>query len=162
MRCPLPARASLRDLLTDLLGCKVTVVPGERQELDPARLALAAGYRFDDGGVAAAAVCDLGLAARAGAAIGMMPTSEAEEGAGGGELTGDLLEFFREVVNVSAKLLNSPTTPHVTLRDLCPVPGEVPGDLAGLLLEPGERVDYRLAIGDYGEGTMTLLGGRRE
>lgn len=161
-RCPLPARASLRDLLTDLLGCKVTVRPAERQELDEARKALAAGYRFDDGAVAAACVCDLDLAARAGAAIGMSPTSEADEAAGGTELSGDLLDFFREVVNVSAKLLNSPTTPHVTLRDLHPVPGEVAGDLAAVLLEPLERVDYRLAIGDYGEGTMTLLGGSRE
>lgn len=158
-RCPLPARASFRDLLRDLVGQSVTVRPGPPLELREERPSYLAGYRFDAGEAAAMAVADLTLAAAAGAAIGMMPPKESlaeVEEAGG--LEGDLLEFFYEVVNVAARLLNSPTTPHVVLRSLDPVPGDVPEDLAAIATTPVVRHDWTVTIDGYGEGRLTLLG----
>lgn len=158
-RCPLPARASFRDLLRDLVGQAVTVRPGAPLSLDPGRPCYLAGYRFDAGDAAAMAVADLTLAAAAGAAIGMMPPQEtfAEVEEAGG-LDGDLLEFFHEVVNVAARLLNSPSTPHVVLRSLDPVPGEVPEDLAAIATTPSVRHDWTVTIEGYGEGKLALLG----
>ncbi len=158
-RCPLPSRASFRDLLRDLLARPVTIRPGPHQQLDVTRPSYIAGYRFDDGRVAAAAVADLDLSIAAAAAIGAMPpteTRESVEAAGG--LAGDLFEFLHEVVNVSAKLLNSPTTPHVAIRDFAAVPGEVPADLAELATSPQTRTDWVVGVDGYGEGGFTVLG----
>jgi hypothetical protein len=158
-RCPLPARASFRDLLRDLLARPVTVRPGPPQELDEARPSYLAGYRFDDGAAAALIVADLSVSTAAAAAIGAMPPKETrEEVEAAGKLDGDLLDFFHEVVNVTAKLLNSPTTPHVVIRDYLPVPGDVPEDLATLAMEPRVRTDWTVTVDGYGEGRITLLG----
>ncbi|QBI21261.1 hypothetical protein ER308_17915 [Egibacter rhizosphaerae] len=156
---PLPPRASVRDLLGDLLGQPVRVDEGAAFELSEVPSLLAA-YRFDQGGAAAVAVASLPFAAGAGAAIGMVPVAEAREAAriaSAAELDEELHEFFHEVVNVLAKLLNSPSTPHVVLRELLPVPGEVPGDIAQVVLHPAGRVDYRVTVGDYGTGALTLV-----
>ncbi len=158
-RCPLPARASFRDLLRDLVMQPVTVRPGPALELSEDRPSYLAGYRFDAGEAAAMAVADLTLAAAAGAAIGMMPPQETlAEVKEAGALEGDLLEFFHEVVNVAARLLNSPTTPHVVLRSLDPVPGEVAEDLASIATTPSVRHDWTVTIEGYGEGKLVFLG----
>lgn len=157
-RCPLPARASFRDLLRDLLGRPVTVRPGSPQELDEARPSYLAAYRFDDGAPAALAVADQSLATAAAAAIAMMPPEETrEQVAAAGGLDEEMVEFFHEVVNVTAKLLNSPTTAHVVLRQLVPVPGDVTGDVAELALTPAVRHDWTVQVEGYGEGALTFL-----
>lgn len=157
-RCPLPARASFRDLLRDLLGRPVSVRPGPPQELDASKASYLAAYRFDDGGPAAVVVSDRSLSTAAAAAIAMMPpaeTIEQVEQAGG--LDEEMVEFLHEVVNVTAKLLNSPTTAHVVLRQLAPVPGEVPADIAELALNPSVRHDWAVSVEGYGDGALTFL-----
>ena len=138
----------------------MTVRPGPAQTLDESSAAYLAGYRFDDGGVAALVVVDQPLATGVAAALGMVPMAEAraEVEQGGGRLDGDLLEFLHEVVNIGAKLLNSPGTPHVVLRELVPVPGECPKDLADLATTPTVRQDWLVTVEDHGEGMVTLLG----
>lgn len=159
LRCPLPMRSSVRDLLADLLDREIKVDRGALQVLEEGRAAFAASYIRDDGAPAAVCVCDLSLAVGSGAAIGMVPPAAASAEAAAGELVGDTEEFFREVVNVLAKLLNSPTTPHVRLDAVYTVPGEVPAAVAAVVLAPAERADYRVAIDGYGVGRMTLLVG---
>ena len=158
--CPIPPRASVRDLLADLLGHEVTVADADGHVLDEARPSYAAVYRRDAGDVAAVSVFDLSLATAAGAAIGMVSAaSAAAQVDEARRLDGDLLEFFGEVGNVLAKLLNSPTTPHVVMREIHPLPGEVPRDVAGVVLEPLARVDYQVAVRGFSPGTLTLVAG---
>ncbi len=158
-RCPLPARASFRDLLRDLFGRPVTVRPGPAQELDAKRMAYLAAYRFDDGSPAAVAVTDQTLSVAAAAAIAMMPPKETfEQVEAEGGLDEELVEFLHEVVNITAKLLNSPTTAHVVLRQLDPVPGEVFADIAEVALNPSIRHDWQVGVEGYGEGSITFLG----
>ncbi len=156
---PTPVRASIRDLLSDLVGRPVEVAPAsEPLTLDPGQPAYAATYRFDDGRVAAMTVCDLPAAAGMGAAIGFMSRSDAEaELAQHGGLAGDLEEFFREVVNVFAKLLNSPTSPHVALREVDTVPGELRPDAAELAQRPARRVDLHVQVDGFDPGSLVLL-----
>jgi hypothetical protein len=156
---PTPVRASVRDLLGDLVGKPVAVTQAAvPQELATERPAYAATYRFDDGRVAAMAVCDLTAASSMGAAIGFMGKAEAEaEIEQHGELQGDLSEFFHEVVNVLAKLLNSPTSPHVALREVDKVPGQVRSDAARLALQPTARVDLGITIEGFNEGLLTII-----
>lgn len=95
-----------------------------------------------------------------GAAIGSLSKSDADaEVAQHGGLAGDLDEFFREVVNVLAKLLNSPTSPHVVLAEVDAVPGQVRADAARVALRPPVRVDLGVQIEGFDSGRMTLLTG---
>jgi len=159
MRCPLPARASFRDLLRDLLGRDIQVRPGGAQELDAAQPAYLAAYRFDEGDVAALAVTDLRLSTAAGAAIAALPPQETWQTVQeAGALDEELTEFLYEVVNITAKLLNSPSTPHVVVRDHVAVPGEVSSDIAEVATAPHVRHDWTVTIDGYGEGTVTFLG----
>lgn len=151
---PLPARASLRDLLTDLLGRPATVADAPLQELDANRPAVAAVYRRDDGTVAAVGISDTDLSTHAGAAIGMVPPGEIAT-----QPAEELQELFGEVVNVMAKLLNSPTVPHVVLREVRQLPGSVPADVAALVTNPAARIDYAVEVSGYGHGHLTLLSG---
>lgn len=154
---PIPVRASVRDLLTDLLGCTVKVADGEPQSLVAGRPALLAVYRRDDDTVAAACVCDQDFAIRAGAAIGKLSLADAtpEDPAKGPQ--GDVLEHFHEVVNALAKLLNTPTAPHVSLGEVLRAPGQVPGDVAALVSQPSQRADYQVHLDGFGDGCITLL-----
>ncbi|MBS3940133.1 MAG: hypothetical protein KG028_04150 [Actinobacteria bacterium] len=159
MRCPMPARASYRDLLRDLLGRTVTVRGGGVHELHPERPSYLAGYRFDDGEAAAVVVADLNLATACAASIAMLPPMETRaQVAEAGRLDEELLEFFHEVVNVGGKLMNSPMTPHVVLRELVAVPGQIPADLAKIASAPEQRQDWQVSVEGYGEGVLTLLG----
>ena len=158
---PTPVRASIRDLLTDLVGRAVRVdAAAAPLALDPAHPVYAATYRFDDGRVAALTVCDLAAAVGLGAAIGFMSKADAErELEEHGQLAGDLEEFFREVVNVVAKLLNSPTSPHVVLRELDPLPGKVRVDTARVALRPAARLDARVEVEGFDPGQLAVLVG---
>jgi hypothetical protein len=148
----------VRDLLGDLVGKPVAVAPADALELAEGSPAYAATYRFDDGRVAALAVCDLRAATALGAAIGFMTRGDAEaELDEQGELTGDLFDFFREVVNVLAKLLNSPTSPHVALREVDRVPGPVRADIGRVALRPRDRADYAVTLDGFESGALAVL-----
>lgn len=156
---PTPVRASIRDLLGDLVGKPVTVTAAETpMELDESQSCYAATYRFDDGRAAAVALYDLTAAAAMGAAIGSVSRADAEAAvAQHGGLAGDLDEFFREVANVMAKLLNSPTSPHVVLCEVDAVPGQIRADVARVALRPAVRVDLGVQVEGFDSGRMTLL-----
>lgn len=157
-RCPVPSRASYRDLLRDLLGRTIEIRQSTPQQLATDARSYLASYRFDEGEVAALVVADLHLSAAAAGAIGMTPPADGRQAAREtGQLDTEPLEFLHEVVNVAAKLFNSPTTPHVTLREVLAVPGEVPDDVAEVATRPRVRHDWQVTIEGYGEGTLTLL-----
>lgn len=151
----LPVKASVRDLLQDLLGRSVTVEEGAAQTLESP--ALAAVYGPNDGAPAAVAISDLPFASAAAGALGSMPATALEEQVGAGELDEDVSEHFRRVADAMAKLLNSPTTPNVALKEVHQVPGEVPADVAGVVLEPRVRVDFVVDVDGYGPGTLTFV-----
>jgi hypothetical protein len=49
-------------------------------------------------------------------------------------------------------------TPHVVLRELVAVPGQIPADLAKIASAPEQRQDWQVSVEGYGEGVLTLLG----
>ncbi len=157
-RVPLPVRASVRDLLTDLLQRPVKVlVATEPQTVAPGQLTLAASYAVDDGTPMAVAVFDLPLAIGAGAAFLGATPGVAAASVEAGALDDKTREAFHEVVNVMAKLLNSASTPHVRLEGMHDLPGDVPSGVAAVALEPLVRADYRVVIEGYPGGLVTVL-----
>lgn len=157
MPIPLPPTAAVRNVLTDLLNRRVTVVPGDPQQLDPACKASAATYRDDDGQVAAVCLWDLTLSTAAAAAMGKMSAMRASSLVADGELAGELPELFYEVANVVSGLLNTTPAPHSVLHAVHAVPGPVPADVAAVVRNPGRRVDYEITMEGFDPGTMTWM-----
>lgn len=157
-RIPIPVRASVRDLLTDLLQRPVTVqIAAEPQSLSAGQFTLAASYAVDDGTPTAIAVFDLPLVIGAGSAFLQTSPGAAAASVETGALDDDIREAFHEVVNVMAKLLNSAVTPHVRLGGMHALPGDVPVGVAAVALEPAARADYRVLIEGYPGGIVTVL-----
>jgi hypothetical protein len=144
----------LRDLLADLLGREVAVVRSEQ----PVSVAGGATghYVTDDGRPAAVVVCDLPFAARVAAAITLVPPPAAEEAIAEGALTPALRDNLREVLNVTARLLNSAQTPHVRLHEVYAPGAEPPAEVARLIAQPADRRSFDVEIAGYGPGRLTV------
>jgi translation elongation factor EF-Ts len=154
---PVPIQEDVRDLLADLLGRGVAVDKVARLELEEDEPGVVAEYVTDDGSVGALCVVDGKFAVRCGAALSMVPPNVAEESVTKGELPAHLLENWKEVVNIFAKLLNNPKTPHLRLHDLHKLPGEMPIHVKALYGTPEFRRDFGVAIEGYGQGRFSLL-----
>lgn len=155
---PLPLGEDVQTLLVDLLGRAVDVEDG-RDFVGPdgAGAAVVADYVTDEGRVAALALLDPELASRSGAALLMVPAAVADESVAAGELTPMLLENLHEIVNVMARLLNGERSPHVRLRSLQTLPGDLSHDAVALLAAPEARRAFDVVIDGYGPGRLELL-----
>lgn len=154
-RFPVPIQEDIRDLLVDLLGrgAAVDKVKGGSMP-EPA---LVAEFVTDDEEVGALCTVDVEFTLRCGAALSMVPMTVVEEAMRRGELPDHLVENVQEVVNIMAKLLNSPKTPHLRLRVVHQLPAEMPEAVLRLLTSPEFRRDFAIAIEGYGNGRMALL-----
>jgi hypothetical protein len=153
-RYPIPVQEDLRELLADLLGREVTAVRSD--EPVPASGGAVGSYVTDDGRPAAAVVCDLAFAARAAAAITLIPSPAAEEAITERALTPTLRENLREVLNVMARLLNSAQTPHVRLQEVYAPGVAPPAEVARLIAQPADRRSFEVEIPGYGPGRVTV------
>src|SRR3546814_8580161 len=83
---------------------------------------------------------------RCGAALAMVPLPVVEEALRRDELPESLVENVREVANILARLLNSPSTPHLRLHALHQLPTELTPAVEALLGSPEFRRDFALTI----------------
>src|SRR3712207_1536356 len=105
----------------------------------------------------AVVVADLALAARAGAAIALMPAGGAEVAIEESALSQALFENAYEILNVMASLFNVGEHPHVKL-DGCWAPGDaVPADVAQWVLSYVRRLDLDVDVKGYGTGRLSVL-----
>jgi len=114
-------------------------------------------YADDNGKAAALMLCDVGLAAYAGAALVLLPPTKAAPCAEGGYIDDELLENFHEVANVASALFNADGAPRVHLRELLSPPVDFPLDVRPLLVAPFARLHLDLNIEGYGKGRVVLL-----
>jgi hypothetical protein len=154
---PVPIQEDIRDLLVDLLGRGTAVDKVPTLELEEDAPALIAEYVTDEGATGALCIVDGALAVRAGAALCMVPANVAEESVKRDEMPDHLVENFREIVNILARLLNSSRTAHLRLADVHPLPGELPAGVSSLRDRPEFRRDFAVHIDGYGQGRLSLL-----
>jgi len=155
---PLPNAKDVRDLLEGLLGRDVDVTTGGAM-VDPGAAggALVGVYVDARLGLRALVVADLALAARAGAAIALMPAGAAEVAIEEEQLSEALYENAYEILNVTASLFNAEGAPHVRL-DRCYAPGEpLPSDVAAYVLAYVRRLDLDATVKGYGAGRLSVL-----
>ena len=154
---PVPIQEDIRDLLADLLGRGVAVDKIDPLTIPEDEAGLVATYVTEDGEIGAVCVCDAPFAILVGAALVMVPATVAGDQLQAGVIDEQHVEFAQEVVNVLARLLNTPRTPHLRLGEVHTLPGALPEDAAKLLAAPEFRRDFVATIEGYGEGRLGLL-----
>lgn len=155
---PLPSAQEVRELVEGLLGRDVQVLTGGRI-VDPAEPggAMVGSYVDRLLRLRALVVLDLALAARVGAAIGLVPTRVSEGDVAALELSDTLGENAAEVLNVTASLFNTADGPHLRL-DAVTLPGQpIPHDVARWVKAYVPRLDLTVDIAGYGEGALCVL-----
>jgi hypothetical protein len=116
-----------------------------------------ASFVLDDGSVKILWVCDYRAVVYIGAALADIPAEEAREHVDSKEIPEDLMENFREVLNIGASLFNKPELPHISLGDSLLSNGEIPDEISILVSNPSERVDFAVDFPGYGESSMAIL-----
>lgn len=152
-----PTADAVVKLLTELLGRRVTTTKPVKS-VRTAPKGVVAVYRIPGGPVKAVAVCDLGFAVQAGAALAMLPAAVAQQEAKAGTLSGGLFDNFREVMNIAASLFNYvneqrvvfDVMKHEALTALAP-------DVAKIVRKPGAMLDLGIEINGYGTGFLCLM-----
>ena len=154
---PVPTPKAVRDMLTDLLGRAVEVNPSLPYAPRPGEPMSIAVFVDDRTVVRAVGVVDLGFSARAGAAIGLVPSPTAEEAIGSGLLPETLAENLYEVLNIAASLLNAEGVVHVKLHEMFAAGTRPPAPIAECLQALGRRLDLGVDIAGYGKGRFSLV-----
>lgn len=93
-------------------------------------------------------MCDLPLAAYAGAALLSVPVSRAKENIAAGKLEELLEENIREILNIFSQCLNAPARLHMRLESV---------ELAQQPLPSPVQRQLKIAITGYGEGRMLMM-----
>jgi hypothetical protein len=152
-----PEKEAISELIEMLVGRGVRCSKGEALSPTSRDLSAQAVYIFDDGEVAAVALCDLGFSGAAGAALSMLNAEIAEQCVASRELDDIVRENLYEVLNIGASWFNAPFAPHVKLRELHVVPTPIPEDAEDVLFDYHRRSDLKVEIEGYPVGTLTLL-----
>jgi hypothetical protein len=154
----LPAPKRIRDLFAELLAREVDILPCLEpvvpKAVRPCAIAVYVTDRLQTGAVVCA---DLELAARAGAALALVPPHGAETAIDNRMLPANLLENFHEVVNVFAGLFNVRGAEHLKLYAVHPPDTLPPADVAKMTRRLTRRVDYGLHIDGYGLGHIGVV-----
>jgi len=155
---PIPDPKAVKDLFQDLLGRTVTIAPSDKPVIPSARRACCTGLYVDGNIDTRAIVCaDLELAARAGAALGLVPPTGAATAIENVELPAALYDNFYEVMNIFASLFNvGDADTHLKLNAVFQPGSVIPTNAAMLLRGLGKRADYQLDIEGYGLGALGI------
>jgi CheY-like chemotaxis protein len=125
--------------------------------LPPRSTHFVAEYLLNHQSVVACALTDLAFAVHVGAALTLIPSCVAEESIGTGRLTESIADNFREVLNVASRLFAASDKDAFSLGKVYP-PGEAPPiRLLARLRRPAARLDLRVSVDSYGEGSLTLV-----
>jgi hypothetical protein len=147
----------IASLLNELLGRKVTVKTVPTLSSASVGPIVTASYEASEGGVVAVCVCDLGLVLNTGAALCMIPASEAADNLKTKQLDPALLENFKEVLNICAQLFWSPSAHRVKLAAVYTSAQERPEPLQKFIAKPSLRLDLQVSIAGYGDGRLSLF-----
>lgn len=159
MATPIPDPKPIKDLFESLLGRDVTISPMSEPVVPTARRACCVGlYVNSDSDVRALVAADLPLAARAGAALGLVPKTGADTAIENQELPAALYDNFFEVMNIFSSLFNDgDPEDHLKLSSVFQPGSVIPLDAARMLRGLGKRADFTLEVDGYGPGALGVV-----
>jgi hypothetical protein len=147
----LPGRKQIKDLFEGLLGRDVAVEEGKPVDIGIPKPVLAS-YVDDRLRVRAVAVLGFGLAARAGAAIALVPKGAADIAEEDMLMPDNLFENASEICNVLAAPLGDALGEHLRLQAAYSPSEPVPAALLTIASQLAAREDLVLDISGYGAG----------
>ncbi len=113
--------------------------------------------RDDEGNALAAVQVDAKIAAGAGAALTLMPAGPVKEVKTSADVFPTHLENFREIANVLAGLMNSQSSPHVTLGEVLRIADGLADDVRELRANPTRRDVFDIDIPGYAAGRLYVF-----
>lgn len=149
----LPTPDAVGRVLRDLFGKGVTPKKAPTP-LAMTPKAYAATYLDDRDALVGICLCDLPLAATMGAALALVPPDGANAAVKAGKLPGEMLDNFREVLNILHRQFGAV---HVRFKDLVQPGDKVPANVAMAAAKPASRLDLEIAIVGYSGGRLTFL-----
>lgn len=148
---------AVRLLLGGLIGKQVPARSGMPLYATPRTPLAIAEYLTDDDQLGGVVYCDLPLAASLGAALSLLPPNTANDAIKANQLPPMLQENCYEVMNVAARLFNSPIRPHVRLVRMFWNQQSVPIPLSQAVRLLPARLDVALVVPGYAQGTISIL-----
>ncbi|MGF1645613.1 MAG: hypothetical protein ACFCVF_01625 [Kineosporiaceae bacterium] len=154
----IPPLKDLRDTVSGLIGKDVDVAPGATPPtVGGDSGSLVALYVDDAMHSAAVIVFDLALAARLGAAIGLVPPGGADAAIEDGALSPVLRENAGEILNVLASVFNAEGAPHLRLYSVAGTAEELRADVRAIAVKAAPREDITVEVPRYGPGVMSVV-----
>ncbi len=149
----LPTPDAVARVLRDLFGKGVTpkkvAVP-----LPMSPKAFAATYIDDRDALVGICLCDIPLAATMGAALALVPPDAANAAVKAGKLPGEMLDNFREVLNILHRQFGAV---HVRFKDLVQPGDKIPANVTAGTTKPASRLDLEVAVVGYAVGRLSFL-----
>jgi hypothetical protein len=152
-----PSSSEIVELLESLIGFKPSMSEEGEMDISRENLTALASFVLDDGSVKILWVCDYRSVVYIGSALAAVPPETAQDNVESKEIPDNVMENFREVLNIGASLFNDPELPHISLDDVILSNDEIPEEIAILVSNPSSRIDFTLQYPDYGEGSMAIL-----
>lgn len=155
---PIPKPAEVADLFGGLIGKKVEVKATTAALTVNGSLPVAvATYVDDTHKVVALGLCDLAFSCNMGGAIALVPPKIAAANLKDKELPESFVENLREIVNVSAALINNAGSKHLRLKELYIDLKTLPEEATALLTSAKARCDMDVVVENYGPGKISFL-----
>ncbi len=144
-----PETGRLKPLLSDLIGKDISFVTDAALPEPSDIVRQLTVYVGDDDTPLMLAGGDMSFAYFAGAALALVPKARAEDAIALNEVDEDLLENYREIMNVVTRAVNDQGGPHVRL---------VPGSTVDLdaLPTPSDGRALGVDIAGYGAGSLAF------
>ncbi|MDO5628495.1 MAG: hypothetical protein Q4G43_09265 [Mobilicoccus sp.] len=155
----IPDHKPIKDLFESLLGRDVTIATQSERVVPSARSACCVGTYMDgEGETQALVAADLALSARAGAALGLVPSTGADTAIENAELPAALYENFYEVLNIFSSLFFDDATGANLKLQTVYQPGMIlPREAAMQMRGLGRREDFTLDVDGYGTGALGIV-----
>ena len=152
----IPDRKNIKDLFEGLLGRDVEITEGKPVDIGIPKPVIAS-YADDGQRLRAVAVLSFGLAARAGAAIALVPKGAADAAEEDRLMPDNLFENATEICNVLAAPFGDAMGEHLRLSGTYAPTDPVPAVVLSVAAQLAAREDLELEIAGYGTGALSLV-----
>lgn len=152
----MPAADAIQQLFSATLSRDVRVRLGDLKTNDWQSV-VATYRRRDDGGLGAAWISSIEVAASLGAGLSMIPVAVVRDCIKQHELEAPVLEGFGEVANIATQLLSGASQAPLALGDIRVLKRDQRGKLDAALLKPTARLDFEAEVAGYVKGSARFV-----
>jgi hypothetical protein len=151
---PIPDDVSKK--LSDMLGKPAKASPGNRFPVGPKTPGAVSILVNEENKPGAVIFADVAFACSAGGALSMIPQNIVEEGIKSGDIPANMLDSFREVMNVAQSWFEKPDAPKLKLESVRSAIGNCSRALLTMLLKSKNRLDLSVEFTGYPKGRIVI------